>query len=158
MLEPEILGQQWVFSLLDLRTWQEKTLLFPRDPPKTNLLPARRAYENRKIKNVDSCPPRNLEYRESEEDSKSLFTPMFGSLAPKLGAWISRAWGCLRIHSAHPRRFPWLAWRDTGHDRNWRESSDTLSLQRHPPRGILRIWQNREENLVRGNIHLSNRG
>ena len=50
------------------------------------LLSARTAYENREIKTVDSCPPRNLEYRESEEDSKSLFTPMFGSLAPKLGA------------------------------------------------------------------------
>ena len=70
------------------------------------LLFARTAYENREIKTVDSCPPRNLEYRGSEEDSKSLFTPMFGSLAPKLGGRISRAWRCLRIHPAHPNVFP----------------------------------------------------
>ena len=49
------------------------------------LLLSHTAYEYREIKTIDSCPPRNLEYRESEEDSKSLFTPMFGSLAPKLG-------------------------------------------------------------------------
>ena len=39
------------------------------------LLSARKAYENREIKTVDFCPPRNLEYRELKKIPK-VYSPL----------------------------------------------------------------------------------